>query len=1136
MTQVKGTFSSIFGEEGLQPHKMAVTHQLVAERLLEEGFLLTALEFHTELLEAGRELKTLTEFFSNPSNLLSAGDDTGPQVGSSPETPGKTGGRRSAPGTPGYHMDISRSASQMTLDSIDQMTRYSEDTDRREEDRVAVLEYELRTARDTIAQLRSELTDLTASDRNRADSECNTAEDNEEDEVAIKPYEKKSLNFLVNDYLIRNGFKFTAITFSDECDGQDFDDWEEVGLNTAKPPNLLKIYRSSGLKEVCGSDTEDFSIQTNIESIVDTEDIEILQSQIKDMTKENESMQFKLDDMNNLFVINKEKEIKLEESLNLSNEEVIRSKQEICDLELEKVQIEEKLRVIIKNQSGKSTIDHEIVRPDIEREDGDGASIADEPVQSPTNNTEQDCESFPTTFEQIVHQTTNLSPRTVSDHFQTELVRKVFPISIDSNFLECNDDIVTILARTLPKIVPSLVLASRNDIVPLLLFTISKHKDIKTRDKLIGILFNLMKKPDDVTRNKILSGFLWLIYQPGWSSNRIEEEILPQCWEQINHKYSERRVLVGQAVGVLASHLDQSIRTSLLVSMIAQLVEDKDVGVAVAGIKSLALVVNLIEDDDKLEQILQTSLAMLKKNDIPEEVMKELDDSLMPVINMWLVKQEQFGCKVMYDLFNDIENLSVIGNIPEEENYEKVVLSIENTEILVKKIAVMMKQLPYLVFSVVNSCPVEEKGPETGQILHPALNSIFGSSLNSKMQFFSTYTSQDWFKPWLEYDTFMELLARLSTFLSSIPLHNLSILKHSSDLLSFLIELFGPSFAQSKILPFLESKISSTNSILSILTLSLSQQEDAVLKSHSMALLNKWVTHLCETGSPCAPIYPAISLLCCSQQQSLLVDTLRELVASPLPSLRAETAHLLHLVVSSDSSLSGQEELVSRMLLPAMVSLASDPEVVVKLSAVPGLAALLTLSFLQWEEKEKISIQLNALCEDSNEKIVLASLQQIGQLLPVCPDIRDQLLLPTLCAAPASWATKSFANKQELCSTLLTSLSFVPELHEPESIISGFVLPALVALLETVQQDFPELEPSVMVVMSEVESSRRIQEPNAGINEMSPVRRASTSSAAWSSSSEPAGGSPSSATGPVKVKDKVTKLFNKQSNVPFWKK
>ena len=135
------------------------------------------------------------------------------------------------------------------------------------------------------------------------------------------------------------------------------------------------------------------------------------------------------------------------------------------------------------------------------------------------------------------------------------------------------------------------------------------------------------------------------------------------------------------------------------------------------------------------------------------------------------------------------------------------------------------------------------------------------------------------------------------------------------------------------------------------------------------------------------------------------------------------------------------------MLLPAMVSLASDPEVVVKLAAIPGLAGLLTLDFLSWEvvlcdieiyyalyfsqEKEKIATQLSTLCEDTNESIVLATLQQLGQLLPACPDIRDQLILPTLCGAPAIWTDKSGVNKQELCSTLLTALSFVPELHEP---------------------------------------------------------------------------------------------------------
>ena len=41
----------------------------VANRLLEEGLVLTALELHTELLESGRELPGLRDYFSNPGNF-----------------------------------------------------------------------------------------------------------------------------------------------------------------------------------------------------------------------------------------------------------------------------------------------------------------------------------------------------------------------------------------------------------------------------------------------------------------------------------------------------------------------------------------------------------------------------------------------------------------------------------------------------------------------------------------------------------------------------------------------------------------------------------------------------------------------------------------------------------------------------------------------------------------------------------------------------------------------------------------------------------------------------------------------------------------------------------------------------------
>lgn len=48
---------------------------------------------------------------------------------------------------------------------------------------------------------------------------------------------------LTLEYLLANNYKITSITFCDENVDQDFDNWEDVGLNTGRPPDLLKMYR-----------------------------------------------------------------------------------------------------------------------------------------------------------------------------------------------------------------------------------------------------------------------------------------------------------------------------------------------------------------------------------------------------------------------------------------------------------------------------------------------------------------------------------------------------------------------------------------------------------------------------------------------------------------------------------------------------------------------------------------------------------------------------------------------------------------------------------------------------------------------------------------------------------------------------
>lgn len=135
-----------------------------------------------------------------------------------------------------------RSTSLQTFDSLDLVSRHSDEDINISDERVAVLEFELRKAQDTINALRGSLTISAAPEHKERG--------NAEKEGNILPYEGRCLNFLISEYLLTHNYKLTAITLSEENGDQDLEDWEDVGLNCPRPPSLLGVYRASNHHQV----------------------------------------------------------------------------------------------------------------------------------------------------------------------------------------------------------------------------------------------------------------------------------------------------------------------------------------------------------------------------------------------------------------------------------------------------------------------------------------------------------------------------------------------------------------------------------------------------------------------------------------------------------------------------------------------------------------------------------------------------------------------------------------------------------------------------------------------------------------------------------------------------------------------
>ncbi|KAK3746890.1 hypothetical protein RRG08_030301 [Elysia crispata] len=958
-----------------KPDSHELSWDNIALKLLRDNYILTALELYTEFIESGRDLPRLRDYFSNPGNFERTKEDTPPPA-------------------------LPRTSSVQTFDSLD-FARYSDDGERQVDERVAVLEFELRKAQETIKSLRATLTQ-------QAESELSTPENPSkagpggDDTEGISPLERKALNFLVNEYLLQANYKVTSVTFAEENEEQDFEDWDDVGLNIGRPPGLTHLFKDYSSHVAPSKETFDMCIQADFEEdrLLEIEkDLKLhnqelesqltaVKEQLRLATQENEILTQQVDILkigsprgSFLNDPNSSKQDRSDSNVGLSspaslNVAVAGSLSSLITKSTISHQVENRVDVIPGD-----TLDGRVIEIMGEREEGEGQEAGEE------GSGKSDVSlTISTRIKSVSSHSSSLdSSRTVVDEtqqdkgenrkmpasFKQALLDVAFHHSQDNRIvtemskmsISDPEEVVKMLARCLPNIVPNVLLAKREELIPLILWTAILHPEPKQRDQLLNMLFNLIKKPDDEQRQMILSGCVLFAEHAG--ADRLVEELLPQCWEQIGHKFIERRLLVAEACGALASYLPAEIRSSLVLSMLQQmLTDDRDEDVREAVVKSLGILMGFICDMDKYNQgyeLLTTSL-----RDPKERVQRAALHVFLPALGMWA---RELG-RLEHHLINSIlKRLEDTGATAAQKANNSVSLPLNEGHFLLL-LTTLEELLPLLYLTVIETCPAVIEGEEDKRNENfdasqfPAVASRLsdlcvmagGEQVLARLVHqFEEHIGQEWFEPWEELNWIVNnLLPRILEVTITVGLSMQKVVHALCQFVFRLCRTFGKAFTEKKVkLKFeelikipdddLERQINKGH--LSITTCVVPVYASGVLMSfltdEDKQSLSQFLKKVLCTLAFCQTSLDSLrgALVELKENPSnheLLLSALWDGVVHTSAQVRAAAASLFELMIKGVS-----DTLVSSRVVPALVTLSNDQELSVRIATIPSLGAVI---------------------------------------------------------------------------------------------------------------------------------------------------------------------------------------------------
>uniref|UniRef100_A0A673H9H1 LisH domain and HEAT repeat-containing protein KIAA1468 homolog n=1 Tax=Sinocyclocheilus rhinocerous TaxID=307959 RepID=A0A673H9H1_9TELE len=976
-----------------------VSLDAIAAQLLRDQCILTALELHTELLEAGRELPRLRDYFSNPGNFER---QSGTPPACKEQGVGPGGPLKGADGSQPH-----RAGSISTLDSLD-FARYSDDGNRESDEKVAVLEFELRKAKETIQALRANLTQ--AAECEIPSQERKNYKSSPEIQEPIRTLEKRALNFLVNEYLLKNEYKLTSITFSDENDDQDFELWDDVGLNIPKPPDLLQLYRNCGNSLPLHRDTVDVAVN------VDPNDLP-----------------------GDYFTQEPQQEVvqELEYQISLLNSE----KQSLAEQ-------------IKKLQSADWRFTH-LLRMDFY------------PSRLIQTNYPLLVLTVPLSAFCSVLWKAGLICRVIGNRRWRWLVKSCFvclcrklspafhqallsfcQMSADSRLgsevsriADSEQSVMLMLGRCLPHIVPNVLLAKREELIPLILCTACLHPEPKERDQLLHILFNLIKRPDDEQRQMILTGCVAFARHVG--PTRVEAELLPQCWEQVSSALIHTRHIIAFELcrHTLVSHTNQIVKTKFFLH--------------------------------PMNFFIYTSVIVF-----------------IPLI---------VGVVPFLPLYALVCNGESDGEYGLDEHKLHMYLSALQS-LIPSLFAVLLQNAPFTSRAKLQGDvpPIEvTRFPRPASPLQDVAT-IVGSreQLAVLLQLFDNQLQHEGTTGW---DSLLwvvnQFLPQLIDIVGRINVTSSTCVHEFSRFFWRLCRTFGKIFTNTKVKPQFQEILrlseenvdaSAGNGILTKATVPIyatgvltcyNQEEDRKLL---VGFLEDVMTTLSLSHAPLDSLKASfVELGANPVYHELLLTVLWYGVVHTSALVRCTAARMFELLVKGVN-----ETLVAQRVVPALITLSSDPEISVRISTIPAFGTIME-TVTQKELLERVKMQLASFLEDpqyqDQHSLHMEIIKTFGRVGPNAePRFRDEFVLPHLHKLALCNNQQTVESKRiDIATQLFEAYSALSCCFISEELMVNHFLPGLRCL----RTDMEQLSPEHEVILSSMIKECEIKVENKGIGE-----------------------------------------------------